>query len=177
MKTRIYAIIWLTCILCSTVTNSQELPQAIKSPNAANLGKFGDLPVSYSTGAVDISIPFHELSGNGINLPITLRYDASGIRVNSLPSWVGQNWTLDAGGVITRTAQGYPDEYKYITTEYLKFSNYFSSYSHLPNIYEDNRKLRDSVQHKDFEPDIFNFTFMGKSGKFFLGNDGEWKVM
>ena len=33
-----------------------------------------------------------------------------------------------------------------------------------------------SYANMDLEPDIFNFNFMGMTGSFFLGQDGEWKV-
>ncbi|WP_312769839.1 hypothetical protein, partial [Epilithonimonas sp.] len=33
-----------------------------------------------------------------------------------------------------------------------------------------------ALHYPDYEPDIFTFNFMGYSGKFFLGSDGEWKV-
>lgn len=37
--------------------------------------------------------------------------------------------------------------------------------------------MNDSKEgYGDYMPDIFYFHFMGKSGKLFLGNDGNWKV-
>lgn len=31
--------------------------------------------------------------------------------------------------------------------------------------------------YHDLAPDIFTYIFCGKTGKFFLGNDGNWKVL
>lgn len=164
-------------ILCKDIYSQNTLPTNIQSPNAASLGKYGDLPVSYHTGAVDISIPLYTLSSKGINLPINLDYDASGVKINTLPSWVGQNWVLNAGGAIIRTVQGLtPDEYKYVTDNPIEFNNYFQSYSTLSTIQNDVDKLMDSTLKYDLSPDMFTFNFMGKTGRFFLGNDGQWKV-
>ncbi|WP_299212436.1 hypothetical protein [uncultured Dokdonia sp.] len=69
----------------------------------------------YETGAIDntgVRIPLYEIELEGINLPIFLQYDNTGIRVNSAPSSVGMNWNLSAGGIIEREVRGIPDEFK-----------------------------------------------------------------
>jgi len=77
-----------------------------QSPNSATLGKFGDVPVSLYTGTPDISIPIYKITERNVELDINLQYDAKGVRVEDVPGWVGQNWSLNAGGVITRTVRG-----------------------------------------------------------------------
>lgn len=182
MKTKIFISILL--IFTTILINAQELkqPTNIQSPNAASLGNYGDVPVSYFTGTPDISIPIHKMSVKGVNLDISLSYDASGIRVNSHPGWIGQNWTLTSGGVITRSVVGEFDEFSGFGASYL--SGYLYCHEELNLIdLEDDSKLKDYyaskkvMENKDYEPDIFTFNFMGKTGKFFLGNDGEWKVI
>lgn len=44
-------------------------------------------------------------------MPISLDYDASGFQINALPSCTGHNWTLQAGGVITRQRVGNYDDF------------------------------------------------------------------
>jgi hypothetical protein len=80
------------------------------SPEAASLGKYGDIPVSYHTGVPNISIPLYELKEGDVRLPISISYHASGIRVSEVASWVGLGWALNAGGVITRSVQHGLDE-------------------------------------------------------------------
>ena len=107
---------FITCCLLftTTVINAQQmLPSDVPTPNASSLGRYGDVPVSYYTGRPNVSILIYTLKVRDFSLPISLAYDAGGVLVNSLPSWVGQNWILNAGGVITRTVQGCYDEWIY----------------------------------------------------------------
>ena len=159
------------------------IPEDIPTPNAASLGRYGDIPMSYYTGSAGISVPLYTFSVKGVELPLSLNYDSSGLLINSLPSWTGMNWSLQAGGVIIRQKHGYYDEQTFPQQAHASsFRRYFDNYSNLPNLVSpstDNyQKLRNGIYSgiKDFAPDVFIFNFMGKSGKFFLGNDGQWKV-
>ncbi|MBB3187859.1 DUF5977 domain-containing protein [Microbacter margulisiae] len=167
-KFRFLAMILLQIIAWQTFAQMMTTPINIQSPNAAGLGKYGIIPVSYYTGTPNITIPIHTLNTEGISLPIYLQYDASGVRVNSHASWVGQNWSLNAGGVITRSVQWDVDECSISGFKW----GYFNSYNQLS---ADGSNLS-SLLGYDLEPDIFSFNFMGKTGRFFLGNDGQWKV-
>lgn len=179
--------IFITCCLLLTTTvifAQQKLPGDIPTPNAASLGRFGDVPVSYYTGRPDIEIPFYTLKVRDFSLPISMSYDAGGVLVNSLPSWVGQNWTLNAGGVITRLVQGRYDEWVYPKQMNLGYcKNYYQSIGVLPQLISqkdhDYAKLKDAVTKGtyDLAPDIFSFNFCGKTGKFFLDNTGNWRVV
>jgi len=51
---------------------SIEVPKNIQSPNAASLGRYGDLPVSLFTGSPIISIPLHSMNERGVQLNIFL---------------------------------------------------------------------------------------------------------
>ena len=176
MKTN---ILFLFCIIAFSAFAQQSIPENVPTPNAASLGHYGDIPVSYYTGNPGITIPLYEITVREVTLPVKLDYDASGVQMNVLPSWTGYNWTLSAGGAITRKVNGSVDEWKPPTMHTLAghFHRYFDCYNLLPTL--SNQALADSISDMDsydFEPDIFYFNFMGKSGKFYLGNDGQWKV-
>jgi hypothetical protein len=81
---------------------------SIVSPTAASLGKFADIPVNYNNGLPQISIPITTVREAELQLPVTLQYHASGMKVEEVASWVGLNWTLSAGGVINRQVMGGP---------------------------------------------------------------------
>src|ERR1700740_2827459 len=67
------------------------------SPEAAMLGRFGDIPIGYYTGTADISIPLYTIKEDGIEVPITLSYHSSGIKVADQATDVGLGWMLEPG--------------------------------------------------------------------------------
>src|SRR6266496_4502806 len=68
------------------------------SPEASAFVKYGTYPIVTYTGKPDITIPVYEIKTGKLSVPISLSYDATGIRVNDMASWVGMNWSLDVGG-------------------------------------------------------------------------------
>lgn len=95
--------IFLSLLLFGTFTLAQapDVPQVL-SPNAAELGKYGKMPVDYFSGLPNITIPLTELRARNYTLPIYLSYHASGNKPDQHPGWVGQGWSLHAGGCINR---------------------------------------------------------------------------
>jgi hypothetical protein len=90
----------------SQFLNSLSVP----SPGAAGLGKFVDIPANFNNGLPQISIPIATVSEGNLQLPISLQYHVGGVRVSEAASWVGLNWVLNAGGIISRQVRGAPDE-------------------------------------------------------------------
>lgn len=187
-KMKNFITLFVVCLIgqCSVLWAQQiELPANIQSPNAASLGKYGDIPVSYYTGTPAINIPIHTLNVKGIELSVNLSYNASGIRADDHPGWVGQNWSLNAGGVITRTLRGQNfDEFTSANTGIGTSCNcgYMYQYGSLSETAVDTEGELKTLANNagwgyDYEPDIFTFNFMGKTGKFFMDNDGKWKVL
>src|SRR5665647_2688421 len=103
-------LLWCGLFTTAQVTVTTATPPAPLSPNAAALGKYGEVPVSLYTGIPNISIPLYDIAVKGFHLPILLSYHAGGIKVEDVPSWVGMGWSLNAGGVLNRQQQGIPDE-------------------------------------------------------------------
>jgi hypothetical protein len=68
------------------------------SPNAAQLGRFGEVPVSLTNGTLSYQIPIFEILSGSLRVPISLDYQGSGLKVNDVSSVVGTGWTLKAGG-------------------------------------------------------------------------------
>ncbi|EZH73880.1 hypothetical protein ATO12_13410 [Aquimarina atlantica] len=48
------------------------------SPEAASLGKYGEIPVNLSTGRINHSIPLYTINEAGFSLPISLSYNPDG---------------------------------------------------------------------------------------------------
>lgn len=140
----------------------------ITSPNAASLGKYGDIPVSYHTGIPNVNIPIYSVSNGNLKMPISLSYHASGIKVSDLASWVGAGWSLQAGGAITRTIKDKPDEKK--TTSLSQTYGHYSDYG-LASYDQSVSSGGPAELTIDREPDIFSFNFNGYSGKFSFTDD------
>ena len=120
MKTRHIVVCLALSLLGSGLQAlAQDLPQVF-SPNAAELGKYGKIPVSYFNGLPNISIPLTELHAKNYTLPIYLTYHASGNKPDQHPGWVGLGWTLHAGGCINRILNGMKDELPVLEYYYLK---------------------------------------------------------
>lgn len=148
--------------------SNPELPQMIPpSPEASALGKYGEIPVGKSTGVPNISVPVYEIKTSRFNLPISLSYHASGIKVDQTATWVGLGWSLNAGGVITRTILGEPD---YITSvDYIPRAEEIS----FPEDQDWLEAVLTGGSSIDTEPDNFYYNFLSHSGKFIFGQNGE----
>lgn len=72
-----------------------------KSPEAAAFDRVGKVPVSQYTGMANFSIPLYSIVSGDITLPISLDYQGGAIPVEQEATWVGLNWLLNVGGMIT----------------------------------------------------------------------------
>src|ERR1700744_138986 len=107
----------LTMLVAGVLAVSAQVPVnntlatvGVTSPDAASLGKFGNIPVSYSAGIPSITIPVYEIKIGKLSVPISLDYHASGIKVDEIPSSVGTGWALNCGGMVSRNMMGLPDD-------------------------------------------------------------------
>jgi RHS repeat-associated protein len=139
------------------------------APTAATLGRFGEVPVALYTGQPDISIPLFTAAGRELQLPVTLRYQGGGVRVDEVGGWAGMGWTLEAGGAITRTVRGIPDDHP---NGYWNTGNTFYDPVNWPMPSAPvATPLFQNMQggHIDGEPDQWFFNFGGRSGQFVIG--------
>ncbi|MBL7699868.1 MAG: hypothetical protein JNK79_17000 [Chitinophagaceae bacterium] len=176
MKPVFYFITLLLLFSTATVSGQMgplvpqlKLPQiAPASPDAAAIERFGNFPVTYSTGVPNISIPLWTIQCGSLSWPLALSYHASGIKVDQSASMVGLGWNLDGPAVITRIINGRPDE-ETIPVEPPDFENVTDNdYDYL---YKVNKGLSDG------ELDLFNFSFNGRSGKFVIPHNDAVNVL
>ncbi|WP_188767938.1 RHS repeat protein [Emticicia aquatilis] len=176
MKKILLLIMCAINVIAQTPNKFSEIPPA---PNAANLGKYGEIPVNQSTGALNLNIPLLSISEGDINWPISLSYNYSGFKPMEHAGWVGRGWALNGGGVITRTVRGLADE-----TQNFGFLAIGAEFANLllVNPIESTVSSSPIFQNKDLgtydtEPDIFYFNAGSLSGKFFFGQDGNPHVV
>ncbi|MFN0013163.1 MAG: hypothetical protein ACKVU2_01330, partial [Saprospiraceae bacterium] len=161
---RIGLLVALPLLKSAAQTASVDPTQDIlpPSPNAAAFTKYVDFPVNTSTGTPSVSVPLGMLEGRGISVPISLDYHAGGVRVDEVSSIVGLGWSLNAGGVVTRSVVGLPDE---------DDDGFMFKGNSVPQPPIDDAPKYAAMQNfasgaYDGQPDMFQFNFAGYSGKF-----------
>jgi len=173
--------ILLLLLLCSSCLFSQEenqLPNfTLPSPQAFQMTKYGDVPVNESSGRVTSSIPLDSYVNGSLQLPLSLSYIGNGVKVDQLNTWTGVNWTLNAGGVITRIVNDFPDELSpnriHLNSVLFNDINFEPKTSDIVPVQPNENTLNflniaSPVSQNDTEHDIFSFSFAGYSGSFYL---------
>jgi hypothetical protein len=157
------------------------------SSTAAALGKYGDVDVSLYTGQINPSIKLLNIQFNDFTFPVDLSYASSGLKVHEIPASVGMGMSLNGTSAISRQVRSVPDEQKHgynglnPTATIIQALN-AGSYAPTPayqTISETNFKRGIGETDYDGEPDLFNFSFQGKGGKFFFDetqNDSPTKL-
>ena len=176
----------LTVVLIFIGINAQLEPQGVKSPNADSFQRYGSYNVSLSNGTVDVKIPLHEMPLQSSVLSLDLGYDTSGLKISQPSGSTGINWSINLPGIISRQVNGSIDELNPLSAPFAGGHFYEFNALDIPNIETQSglRAFSDSVfpvygstpVSQDLQPDVFTFKVLGKAGKFFLGQDGVWKV-
>lgn len=139
------------------------------SPQGGALMRSINIPVSYYTGTASINLPLYIAGLQGIQIPIQLDYQASGIKVNDAATWVGLGWRLVAGGRITRMVKGGPDEKGFCRPPSLTSDGCVATDLTKWTIGSIGDRLDN---HFDSEADLFYFELPGASGRFFVDYNG-----
>lgn len=168
-KTILLFLLLLTSKLLNAQNNNNYLPNFIPpTPNAEGFIIHGKSTANEFEGKLNLNIPLYNLVTNDINLPITLDYNASGVRIDDYCTWTGINWVLKTGGVITRTIIDQADELSgnrfYINEQHMLI-NATNTCAEDSQMYY--YAARDNYLY-DTEIDIFRFSFNGYNGSFFL---------
>ncbi len=199
IRNRIVAM--LVAGVCSVFwVKSQDLPSDLNvippSPNVSALNKYIEVPVSQYTGVPSISVPIYNIQMQQLSLPISLNYHASGLKVEEYASWVGAGWSLSAGGTVNRSVRGLPDEFlPGLSTSTKGKKGYFfnnklfqadgriniswltanDAPSNILTTPSEPVSTPDSLATGwlDTQPDLYNFSYPGGSGKFVFSRTGE----
>lgn len=185
MKSKIILFVtalFLTGLACKAqdfsggqIGNPNVLP-----PEVSSFQKVNFLPVSNYTGRANIDIPFFDIDLGGLSIPVSLSYNTSGVKPNDVASSVGLNWSLNTGGLITKTVKGIDDFYN----DYLHQIGDIQS--EIPDLYFEkrigylsynaNHNIEDTFPETDDLPDIFtvnapgiDFSFIHNKGKIYDG--------
>ncbi|PWB26434.1 hypothetical protein [Flavobacterium sp. HTF] len=88
---------------------SEIFTPKIGTPNSGGFKQVNFSNVGEYTGTSSINVPIYQIQVGQINIPIELNYSSTGIKVDETASNVGQNWSLNAGGVVTKVIKGIED--------------------------------------------------------------------
>ncbi|OQP67841.1 hypothetical protein A4R26_32585 [Niastella populi] len=128
------------------------------------------------TGLTDISIPLHTISGRRLTLPMSISFHASGRMANEINGVLGMRWTLNCGGLVTRTVKGFPDEWSNLSPYVVNPSNE-PSFDDLYSACPDGRTPGSGKPFYNSEFDIFSYALPnGKQGHFILKSQNGVKV-
>lgn len=184
---KVYCILLLlTSVLVAAQT--PEMPSIIPpSPTVAALMKFEEVPVSHYTGVPGVSIPLFTTGIHrelGIN--IQLSYHSGNVNANAVASETGLGWSLEAGGSISRTVRGVPDEIfsvnKHIGIYHDSNSSVINKYYNMVGMLEGNTFYNAGNRYTtgeymwdaavlgkmDTEHDLYQYNFLGYSGRFMI---------
>jgi len=197
MKKILIALVLLFGIIQGAV--AQRLTDMVNypiTPQASAIFKSIDAPVSYYTGQPDVSIPIYTISQDGVQVPIGISFNTSGILVTEEATNIGIGVRLNWGGSIVRSTNGQADERGFFTEgyrigdlkqefpkNYFDLSGAFWPYNGIPisspnwsereeeytgiNSYNDPyANGNGNVISKDLRPDDFHYNVLGKSGLF-----------
>ncbi|HEY9008474.1 MAG TPA: RHS repeat domain-containing protein [Ohtaekwangia sp.] len=159
-------ILWVTTTLLFAQQSGTVIPP---SPDAAALGQYGNVPVSAYTGIPAINIPIGDIDYGEVHIPVNLSYHAGGVSVEQDASWVGLGWSLNIGGVITRTVKA-GDDMEFAKDGISNAGYGYYGYQGYPYDDDTASDYLHNICRKDAdpEPDQFYFNFHGKSGSFVL---------
>jgi hypothetical protein len=98
-------------ILLHATSNAQlrNYNPITQSPHATSLIRYGDIPVGGYTGTASIQIPIYTINAKDFQLPISVSYHSSGIKVADESGPIGLGWSLNFGGSISHIVNGRND--------------------------------------------------------------------
>ena len=195
MKTALTLFLPLCFVIAASSVSSaqsafrQSEPQVL-SPSAYEFCKYGEVPVDYFNGLPSITVPLTEIRAKGYTLPIYLTYHASGNKPDQHPGWVGQGWSLHAGGSITRVINGEKDEmsrWEYGHQHDVQPSS-DPGYLYRAHLVQEETNWSDAETLYlntlggwgaiyDNEPDVYYLNLEGFQASFYISGDGNVKIV
>lgn len=166
----------ILCLLmaCSFTAFAQVNPMGLSkltdivtpSPDVSAMTRYSGVPINKSSGSVNYSVPFFSISAGKLSHSVGLSYSGGGVKVSQTASRTGLNWSLTAGGVISRVVNDEPDE---VSVRISAPSALSVQNRAMLNFLELAILTNDGY---DTQPDQFNYNFDGFSGRFVLDSAG-----
>ena len=82
----------------------------LPTPENMRSNQVGQSKINHAYGMSSFGVPIHVLKEGDIEVPISINYTGSGVRVEDVASRNGLGMSISAGGSITRIVRDKPDE-------------------------------------------------------------------
>jgi YD repeat-containing protein len=171
------ALVLLVCFKLE----AQEMPKILPpSPQSEQFFKQFEFPANNPNGTINYNLPIYEVKSGSLSLPISLSYVSGGTKMADVPGEIGLNWSLNAGGRISRTIYGKPD---YNMSDSVPTANNNDGSFTNTEIYNYVAQVYDPGHAWDSEFDIYSYSFGNTSGKFIYqqqfnsSNQNEFKLI
>lgn len=209
-----FIALFLCCLTAYPSYAQLEVKADVGHPSASvsDFTRYGKYDAQIYSGKVSVSIPLCTLHDEDFTIPVSLDYSYNGFVPNSQAGEVGLGWTLSCGGFITREVRGLPDEgFTYIDlqstqnadlygfdfmpqADKMEYLDHDVRYQYLEDDTSPETILRTYIfgvntTYYDGSPDIYHFTFLGRTGSFVIDNatglfkayntstfDGDYKI-
>lgn len=168
--------LFLQLVVASTIpftgiAQYQKIPQVSPiPPNAAAMFKVLERPLGSYTGTIPVSFPLGSISSGKLTANLSLDYNSTGgIRVEEQAGSVGLGFSLnDGGGRVVQMIRDKDDLDESIGRLY----NPYARPSNV-NFSDNTQMLLQTEGYLDLEADVFMYNINGKSGKFYLKENGD----
>lgn len=159
--------------------HSQKLgyPETVPpSAESVKLSEFALSPPNLYTGAMNQAVPIYSFDFDGAKIALSLQYHGGGVRAGENSGIVGLGWALSVPGSVSRVIQGYDDLVQGVSSQ-RDIVGYPYDLTPVPEKLNNPTSLGFDDPYwtnylnlkRDTEPDVFNYNFLGSSGKFILG--------
>jgi YD repeat-containing protein len=148
-------------------------------PSTSDLGQHGSFSPPNSYGMVPISIPLFKIEQDNINLPLSLSYNTSGIKVNERPTEVGLGWSININSnYIEQHVNGHVDQSGVYdaTAKKNTITSLMLAQNHgflLETIKSDVLGISGNILDGGYIQDEYSYNFNGYSGNFLYDENGD----
>jgi YD repeat-containing protein len=148
--------------------------------------QYGNEGVDHFRGELNVTVPVYTYKDKDFEIPVSLGYNSAGFIPSQQEGIVGLHWFLNAGGIITRKVNGFPDEKEGepSSASFSLHGMYYGMKNNLGVTVPSREELFNlskgtytigsywSINGCEVEPDEFSFKMPGHSGRFFIQHDG-----
>ncbi len=98
------------CAVAQEMIGTNDTQVIPPTPSTAIFKRYMGEQPSLATGSVNVNVPIYTIECHGLTIPLSMRYNTSGIKVFDDPFPCGLGWALLPGLRVMRTILGRPDE-------------------------------------------------------------------